>query len=141
MIKRFLIMFYIFIVYFCPRSVPNYGIICYHAHFRFFQLSCFESFLIYRCLWNTTEFRFSFNKWVINGMKISSVSEAAKLITSIWECTKITHTKIKQMPPERKPPTFPKLRYFTWIWGYCYYNLHTDVFLEMYASAHVQEYS
>ena len=36
-----------------------------------------------------------------------SVSEGVK----IKESAKITHTKIKHMPPERKPQKFPNIRY------------------------------
>jgi hypothetical protein len=108
MIKRFLIMLYSFMMYFFPRRIPNYGIIWNYVHFRFFQLSYFEIFLLYRGLWNTTEFRFSFNKWVINDMKISSVSEAAKINSINLRKHQIyTHQPLNRCLPRENRQHFP----------------------------------
>jgi hypothetical protein len=76
-------MFYILVtinVYFFQCWIPNYRILCNYIHIRFFKLGSFNLFLLYRGLWNTKEIRFFFfNKWVVNEMRTSSVSEGAKI--------------------------------------------------------------
>jgi len=66
-------------------------------------------FLIYRG--SRTEIRFPPINWLSTKWKHHLFLRVSKLNTSIWESARITHTKIKHMPPERKPPKFPNLRY------------------------------
>ena len=68
-------------MYFFQRWTTNCGIICNYTRIRLFQLGSFYLFLPkYRGLWSKTEIRFfSPNKWLINKMITSSVSEGAKI--------------------------------------------------------------
>ena len=67
-------------MYFFQRWTTNCGIICNYTRIRLFQLGSFDLFLIkYRALWSKTEIGFFSNKWLINKMITSSVSESAKI--------------------------------------------------------------
>jgi len=73
---------------------------------------CKGIFLLYRCLCSTTEIRFFSS---INGLTTkwehNLFLRMPRSNISIWKRVKITHTKIKLMPPERKNPKFPSIRY------------------------------
>jgi hypothetical protein len=107
-------------MYFFQRWITNCGIICNYTRIRLFQLGSFDLFLPkYRGLWSKTEIGFFFpNKWLINKMITSSVSEGAKIEHINLRKLQKLHTPISNTsfkPSEWKPPKYPdaKISKFT----------------------------
>jgi hypothetical protein len=105
-------------MYFFQRWTTNCGIICNYTGIRLFQLGSFDLFLLkYRGLWSKTEIGFVSNKWLINKMITSSVSESAKIEHINLRKRQKLHTPISKTSLPNKirqnipTPKFQNLRY------------------------------